>query len=136
MNRGRLLASPSPRYLTRMRLLILLAALLASTAALAAECKSVEGRMGQRAIEAEREAVMQGSALQLSGTIDGEAMPHQTLDCMPFGTGVMCERRSASAIVTVTTTGKQMVETIKNLSTGQELVAITYDCGRAFTLKR
>ena len=119
-----------------MRILVLLPALLASTAALAAECKSVEGRIGKRAIEAEREAVMQGSALQLSGVIDGETMPHQILNCMVFGTGVMCERRTSTAIVTVTTTGKQMVETIKNLSTGQELAAITYECGRAFTLKR
>lgn len=119
-----------------MRLLILIPAFLASTAAIAAECKSVEGRIGKRAIEAEREAVLQGTKLQLSGIIDGETMPHQTIDCIAFGTGVLCERRSASAIVTVTTTGKQMTETIKNQKTGQELAAITYECGRAFTLKR
>ena len=81
-----------------MRLLILIPAFLASTAAIAAECKSVEGHIGKRAIEAEREAVLQGTKLQLSGIIDGETMPHQTIDCIAFGTGVLCERRSASAI--------------------------------------
>jgi hypothetical protein len=119
-----------------MRILILIPILLTSTAAFAVDCKSVEGRMGKRTVEAEREAVMQGSALQLSGTIDGERMPHQTIDCIPFGTGILCERRTSAAIVTVTTEGRQMTETIKNLNTGQELAAITYECGRAFTLKR
>ena len=119
-----------------MRILILIPCLLASTAALAVECKSVDGHVNHRVVEATREAVLQGNVLQFSGVIDGEVMPHQKLDCLPFATGVMCERRSATSIITVTTAGAQLTETIKNQRTGQELAAITYDCGRAFTLKR
>jgi hypothetical protein len=69
-------------------------------------------------------------------TIDGTKMPHQTLPCLPFAGGVMCERRSGTAIITVTTSGKEMTETINESRTGTPRVKITYACTQAFTLKR
>lgn len=119
-----------------MRQLILFTLLLCPATALAADCTSVNGTIDGGAVTAERTVVLQGNAMQLGGTIDGTKMPHQTLPCLPFAGGVMCERRSGTAIITVTTSGKEMTETINESRTGTPRVKITYACTQAFTLKR
>lgn len=105
--------------------------LLSTCLASAAECHSVGGHINGAPATSIRTAKVQGARLDLSGVMDGNAMPKRTLSCLSLAEGVWCESAFGPVSVIVMTNGKLMTETVLDSKTGKEVAAFSYVCNRA-----
>lgn len=108
---------------------------ISSTAARAAECRSVGGHLNQRPVSVQRQVAIKDGILTLKGAFEGKNSPMRRLPCVALASGVMCEASFGPVIVTVMTNGARMIETVADANTRKEEAGIAYECDRPVMLR-
>lgn len=108
--------------------------LLVPSVAGAVECRSVDGRWGERRVSAVRQVTVVGQTIVVTGTFEGKPSAQRTLACVPNENGVYCEARYGPLIVSIMSEGARLFETVVDLSIAREQVRLTYQCDGAIRM--